>query len=91
MYLTQSNFHGKTHHLIPDRVIKPETLPDYEKTYPNRWMEDRHLRKLHTRVNSVSFTDRKHRKKELSVDIGAGKSHQLNLVPKNERYMAIIY
>jgi len=75
-------------------VIRPENLPDYEKTYPNRWMEDRNLRNLHTRVNSVSLTDRKLRsrdKRELSVDLGGGKSHQLNLATKNEKYMAIIY
>ena len=53
MYLTQSDFFGKTKPLIPDRTIRPETLPDYEKTYPNRWMEDRNLRKLHTRVGSL--------------------------------------
>jgi hypothetical protein len=35
MYLTQSNFIGKTHFPIPDRVIRPEQLPDHEKFYPN--------------------------------------------------------
>lgn len=75
MYLTQSDFVGKMKHIIPDRVIKPENLPNYEKTYPNRWMEDRHLRKLHTRVGSLNLSDGKRLKRELSVDIGGGKKH----------------
>jgi hypothetical protein len=53
MYLTQSSFHGKTGHPYPNRIIRPEELPDSEKTYPNRWMEDRNLRSLHTRVGST--------------------------------------
>lgn len=85
MYLTQSDFFGKTKFPIPDRVIKPELLPDHEKFYPNRWMEDRHLRSLHKRVGSFNMTDRK--KRELSVDIGGGKSHQLNVKAQNEKYM----
>ena len=91
MYLTQSDFFGKTKHIIPDRVIKPENLPDYEKTYPNRWMEDRNLRSLHNRVGSLNLSERKALKRDLSVDIGGGKSHQLNVVARNEKYMAILY
>jgi len=53
MYLTQSSFHGKTGYPMPNRIIRPEELPDSEKTYPNRWMEDRNLRSLHTRVGST--------------------------------------
>jgi hypothetical protein len=79
MYLTQSNFIGKTKHPVPDRVIQPENLPDHEKFYPNRWMEDRNLRTLHKKVGSLNFTERKTR--EMSVDVGGGKSHLLNVVP----------
>ena len=50
MYLTQSDFMGKTKYPIPDRVINPDKLPDYEKQYPNKWMEERNLRNLHNRV-----------------------------------------
>lgn len=78
-------------HIIPDRAIKPETLPDYEKTYPNRWMEDRHLRNLHNRVSSLNFTERKTLRRELSVDIGNGKKHQLNMDSRNDKYMQILY
>lgn len=89
MYLTQSNFVGKMQHPIPDRVIKPEALPDHEKFYPNRWMEERNLRGLHKRVGSLNLSERKPR--ELSVDIGGGKSHQLNVASGNQKYMAIVY
>lgn len=76
MYLTQSDFIGKTYHPIPDRVIKPECLPDYEKTYPNRWMEDRNLRNLHNRVGSLNLSEQRPRqRRELSVEVGGGKSH----------------
>ena len=90
MYLTQSNFIGKTHFPIPDRVIKPEQLPDHEKFYPNKWMEERNLRSLHKRVGSLNLTERK-KSRQLSVDIGGGKSHQLNVADANHKYMAIIY
>ena len=90
MYLTQSNFIGKTKYPIPDRVIRPEALPDHEKFYPNKWMEDRNLRGLHKRVGSLNLTDRKESRK-LSVDVGGGKSHLLNVPSGNQKYMAIIY
>lgn len=52
-------------------------------------MEDRNLRSLHKRVGSLNFSEKK--KRDLSVDIGGGKSHQLNVKKANEKYMAIIY
>ena len=52
-------------------------------------MEDRNLRGLHKRVGSLNLTERKERK--LSVDIGGGKSHLLNVASGNQKYMAIIY
>lgn len=52
-------------------------------------MEDRHLRTLHKRVGSLNLTEKK--KRDLSVDIGGGKFHQLNVTPQNEKYMAIVY
>ena len=72
MYLTQTDFRGKTKDLIPDRVINPEKLPDYEKTYPNKWMEDRNLRNLHERVSPLNLSYRKPKQRELSVDVGNG-------------------
>ena len=77
-------------HPIPDRVIRPEMLPDHETNYPNKWMEDRHLRSLHKRVGSLNLTERKPRR-DLSVDIGGGRSHQLNIKTQHEKYMSIIY
>lgn len=91
MYLTQSNFIGKTHFPIPDRVIRPETLPDHEKFYPNKWMEEKYLRNLHKRVGSLNLTERKRKERQLSVDLGGGKSHLLNVADANHKYMAIIY
>ena len=54
-------------------------------------MEDRNLRSLHNRVGTLNLSERKTLKRELSVDIGGGRSHQLNVVSKNERYVAILY
>ena len=54
-------------------------------------MEDRNLRSLHNRVGSLNLSYRKPKQKELSVDVGNGTKHQLNLVPQHEKYMAIIY
>ena len=57
MYLTQTNFLGKTGPINPSRTISAVT-PAFEKQYPNRWMEDRNLRTLHltksTRNKSVA-------------------------------------
>ena len=78
------------HHPIPDRVIKPELLPDHETKYPNKWMEEKYLRGLHKRVDSLNLTERRKRR-DLSVDLGGGRSHQLNVKPQHEKYMAIIY
>lgn len=54
-------------------------------------MEDRHLRTLHKRVNSLALSEHKKRERDLSVDLGQGRTHQLNVRPQNEKYMAIIY
>ena len=73
MYLTQSSFHGKTGYPMPHRIIRPEELPDSEKTYPNRWMEDRNLRSLHTRVGSTkapAVTVRSRRDSSANVGMG---------------------
>lgn len=91
MYLTQSNFIGKTKHPVPDRVIQPENLPDHEKFYPNRWMEDRNLRSLHKKVSSLNLTDVKRRDMSMDHSGKSGQSHLLNVAPQNEKYMAIIY
>lgn len=70
MYLTQSSFYGKTGHPIPDRIIRPENVPDSEKTYPNRWMEDRNLRSLHKRVGSTQApTNVESRRREQSAAV----------------------
>lgn len=89
MYLTQRSFKGMMHYPIADRTIHPDKLPDHERFYPNRWMEEKNLLNLHKRVGSLNLTERK--KRNLSVDIGDGKSHLLNVADKNQKYMAIIY
>ena len=50
MYLTQSSFFGKTMPFDPSRMISVAT-PN-ERSYPNRWMEDRNLRSLHKKSHS---------------------------------------
>lgn len=56
MYLTQTNFLGKTGPINPQRTISAVT-PKFEREYPNRWMEDRNLRTLHTKGRSLSNTN----------------------------------
>lgn len=46
MYLTQTDFFGKTGPINPTRTI-PEQTPAAERYYPNRWMEERNLKNLH--------------------------------------------
>lgn len=46
MYITQSTFVGKTGPIDPIRQLLPNR-PLNERTYPNKWMEDRNLRTMH--------------------------------------------
>jgi len=52
MYLTQSSFFGKTGPINPSRQITANPPPT-EKDYPNKWMEERNLRQLHKKNNSL--------------------------------------
>ena len=52
MYLTQGNFFGKTGPMDPARKLSDN--PKFEeKYYPNPWMENRNLKTIHKRVNSI--------------------------------------
>lgn len=53
MYLTQGNFFGKTGPMDPARKLS-ENPKFEEKYYPNPWMEDRNLKSIHKRVNTVT-------------------------------------
>ena len=66
MYITQSSFLGKTTPVDPTRTI-PEFPKPADANYPNRWMEDRNLRSLHSKVNPLSFSTGKKRR-DLSMD-----------------------
>mgnify|MGYP007025675771 FL=1 len=46
MYLTQTDFFGKAGPIDPCRKQFDFNSPQ-ERTYPNRWMEDRNLRTMH--------------------------------------------
>lgn len=52
MYLTQGSFFGKTGPMDPARKI-PDNPTFEDKYYPNQWMEQRNLRTIHKRVNSI--------------------------------------
>lgn len=53
MYLTQGSFFGKTGPIDPARKLSDN--PKFEeKYYPNPWMEDRNLKTIHKRVNSIT-------------------------------------
>ena len=54
MYVTQESFIGKTGPIDPTRTL-PLFPKKEDKTYPNRWMEERNLRTLHRKVNSNSI------------------------------------
>ena len=46
MYLTQTDFFGKTGPINPSWTIT-DNSPVEERYYPNRWMEERNLKSLH--------------------------------------------
>lgn len=82
MYLTQSTFFGKTGPINPERTI-PINPDPIEKFYPNRWMEDRNLRSLHSRLNTQSLFDKK-------IDNGMRpENDKVNVV--NQKYLAVSY
>lgn len=84
MYLTQGSFFGKTGPMDPTRVI-PENPKFEDKYYPNRWMEERNLRTIHKRVNSVNSSD--FRGNLLGNNVS--ENNQLNV--KNQKYLAVSY
>jgi len=53
MYLTQGSFFGKTGPMDPGRKLS-ENPKFEEKYYPNPWMEDRNLKTIHKRVNTIN-------------------------------------
>ena len=57
MYLTQTDFFGKTGPIERARPSMP--IPEHERTYPNRWMEERTLRSLHKKNNSLAVNQPK--------------------------------
>ena len=82
MYLTQSTFFGKTGPINPDRTM-PANPDPLEKTYPNRWMEDRNLRTLHGRLNTSSLFNTK-------IDNSMRpENDKVNVV--NQKYLAVSY
>ena len=82
MYLTQSTFFGKTGPINPERTI-PVNPSTSEKFYPNRWMEDRNLRSLHTRLNTNSLFDTK------INNIERPENDKVNV--ENQKYLAVSY
>lgn len=52
MYLTQGSFFGKTGPMNASRKLS-ENPKFEEKYYPNPWMENRNLKTIHKRVNSI--------------------------------------
>jgi hypothetical protein len=84
MYLTQGSFFGKTGPIDPARRI-PENPKFEEKYYPNRWTEDRNLRTMHSRVNSVGGNQKNFRGSLLGNK--TAENSQLNV--KNQKYLAV--
>lgn len=93
MYLTQSSFVGKTGPLDPSRVINLDP-PVGDRHYPNRWSEERNLKTLHTRVNSISLMSGRglggrSRAKQSLMSSGNETLNQLNVA--NQKYLGILY
>ena len=94
MYVTQTSFQGKTGPLDPSRVINLDP-PVNERSYPNRWSEDKNLRTLHNRVNSLSLMQgrglggRSRAKQSSLINSGNETLNQLNCT--NQKYLAILY
>ena len=61
----------------------PANPDPLEKTYPNRWMEDRNLRTLHGRLNTSSLFNTK-------IDNSMRpENDKVNVV--NQKYLAVSY
>ena len=72
MYLTQTSFFGKTGPIDPNRTISPN--PAFaDKSYPNRWMEDRNLRQLHKKSKSIFNLTQKGIKEDIKVNMANEK------------------